>query len=1127
MEVIKKLPFYDIKSDNNYCELDTFEETILIYENYHHYKQTMVIIKNNLFSASKLYEELSTYIDQEHIFLFGFDESMVVETLAASPELQVNRLDTLAYSDNIQPKIIITHALGLIKPIIEVSKYKELTRTIKVNDLIDIKDFENYLLSVGFNKVSKVTLPFEFAIRGGIIDIYGINNQFPVRIDTFDDTIESIKLFDVTSQRSRISLDSYKISPATIYDNSKIIDIYNLLIEDGINEALQDELGTLKEINPELFLSRYYNLVKDKSSILDYFKDSILVTSSMNQIKENIELLTEQSYEYLNDLYKEDKAYSDFELFLDYKDYLNNPIDIKTYRSKHEEISLDLFPLEPIHQLSEFVNRVKANIEDGLRVFISLPKSHDFTSISNLLNDAQIDYSINPDDNKQITLTKQEHVRGFYCKEKSIILYTEKELFNQSKKKKKLANKFGNAVDIVNLDELKQDDFVVHNVHGIGQYKGIIQLRIDKIDRDYLHIIYKNNEKLYIPIEQFNLIKKYSSSDSVPKKLSALGGNDWKKTKLKVTKKIEDMLDELLELYATRKQPIGYAFSSDNEMLKEFEDDFEYELTPDQAKAIEDVKGDMESEFVMDRLICGDVGYGKTEVAIRAAMKAVIDQKQVAFLCPTTILARQHYKTLLERFKNYPINIVTVSRNTPTKMFKSILSDLQSHKIDIIVGTHKLLSNTIKYNDLGLLIIDEEQRFGVKDKEKIKQLKNEIDVITLSATPIPRTLQMSLSGIRPMSLLQTPPLNRVPVQTYVVEKNKHLIKEAIERELLRNGQVFYLYNKTVDIDLVALNLTEMFKEHNVKVGYIHGKMSKVEIDQTMEMFDVGDYDILVTTTIIETGIDIPNANTIIIEDANKFGLAQLYQIKGRVGRSDKVAYAYMLYEKGRILNEDAVKRLQAIKELTKLGSGYKIALRDLAIRGAGDILGKTQAGNIESVGYDLYLEMLQEEIAKRENKQVTKHEIETINIRNTGYIPNTFELDENNKINLYKKIYQVQSIDDFPSLEDEIRDIYGKLPLSVTDILEKRKLEILVDTYKDMRILDEDNKLVLQLSIDINDKVLLKDIYNTVDEYNGLIQVETKFRRIHLIVNKVSNYLRTMNSCIEDIGKLVGDKSWN
>ncbi|MDL2211823.1 transcription-repair coupling factor, partial [Erysipelotrichaceae bacterium OttesenSCG-928-M19] len=658
-----------------------------------------------------------------------------------------------------------------------------------------------------------------------------------------------------------------------------------------------------------------------------------------------------------------------------------------------------------------------------------------------------------------------------------------------------------------------------HNHHGIGQYLGLIQLKVDNIEKDFLHIIYRNNEKLYIPIDQFHLIKKYSSIETSQPKLSLLGGSDWQRTKRKVQSRIEDMMDELLELYAIRQEPIGFSFLPDNEIQKEFEADFDYELTIDQAQAIEDVKRDMESEQVMDRLICGDVGYGKTEVAIRAIMKAILSDKQAAFLCPTTILSRQHYHTLLERFEDYSINVVQLTRNTSTKMIKQIKEDLKNKRIDIVVGTHKLLGKDIEFADLGLLVIDEEQRFGVKDKEKIKQIKESIDVLTLSATPIPRTLQMSLSGLRKMSLLQTPPINRVPIQTYVVEKNKYLIKEAIERELIRNGQVFYLYNRTSNIEEVAMSIEKMFVD--VKVAIIHGKMSKDQVENVMERFDNNEYNILVCTTIIETGIDIPNANTIIIEDANKFGLAQLYQIKGRVGRSDRVGYAYLMYQKNKMITEDAQKRLQAIKELTKLGSGYKIALRDLAIRGAGDILGKSQAGNIETVGYEMYLELLQEAIDKRNNVVQVDESVDTINLKNTGYIPKDFVLDDDNKIKLYQRIYQANKLAEFNDIVAEINDIYGKLPGSIIDIIEKRKFEIIVSENNKLKVFDEVNKLTIQLQISVDNKKLLKEVFACVDVYSGLVNVEIKYHKVHLIINKFPSYLKTVNELIMDLNKII------
>lgn len=1108
---------YDIYNKNGYCELDTFEEAILISNNFFVYQKDIIIIKNNLYQASLLYNELLNYLQDSEVVLFGFDESLIVETIASSNQLSQQRIDTLIAATSKKPKIIITHTLGLIRPIIEKDSYFKKIMNFTINDKIDLEKLKKDLVNSGYSKVSKVNFYFEFSIRGNVIDIYSSNYNMPIRIDTFDNTIESIKTFDINTQRSRISLNECMIYPASIYDYEIKENIYNKLKSINSDEDILDALSSDKELNIDLFFSRYYYLCDKKSSIIDYLKDLIIIHSSHQQIEDSEKLLLNESYEYLHELFLEKKALDNIKLFYTLSGFSYKFIDIKTYRSNLNEISLNLYPLDKLKTANDYIEDIKKRILNNYKVYLFLNKDNEIKHIKNVLEDNEIEYSENDNENKVI-IVKEKLSRGFILSDKKTIFYSSQELFLKKKNKNRFINKYENAVDINNLSELQENDYIVHNVHGIGQYKGLIQLKVDNIEKDFLHIVYRNNEKLYIPIDQFNLIKKYSSQENIIPKISVLGGSDWKKTKLKVQKKIEDMIDELLELYAIREKEIGHQFIETSEIEREFSDDFEFELTPDQAQAIKDVEKDMESKYVMDRLICGDVGYGKTEVALRAILKAVVNKKQAAFLCPTTILARQHYLTLMERFEKYPINIVQVSRNTSTKVFNQIKEDLKNNRIDVVVGTHKLLNKELQFSDLGLLVVDEEQRFGVKDKEKIKQIKNNVDVLTLSATPIPRTLQMSLSGLRKMSLLQTPPLNRVPIQTYVVEKNKFIIKEAIERELARKGQVFYLYNKTKNIEDVTNRLRLQFKDS--KVAYIHGQMSKNDINDVMEQFDNNEYSILVCTTIIETGIDIPNANTIIIEDANKFGLAQLYQIKGRVGRSDRVGYAYLMYQKDKTINENALKRLQAIKEFNKLGSGYKIALRDLAIRGAGDLLGKSQAGNIESVGYDLYLEMLQEEIEKRNNTYVENEEIEVINLKNTGYIPKDYELDDTNKISLYQKIYEVKDLNRLDSVIEEINDLYGKLPNSIMDIIEKRKFEILINNNKKIKIHeDKVDNIVLQLDINIKDKTLLKEVFSFLDLYSRFISIDIKFNKLYLTVKKISSYLKSINEVIEEIEK--------
>lgn len=1103
MEIINELPYLNLNFKDKYTELDDLELAVVIYQNFKEKKENIIVIKENLYHANKFYNVLKDFIDET--YLFGFDESLVVETIAASPELNTQRLNVLKNITSEKPKVIISHSLGVVKPIINKNSYFKKIMEFKINDEIDFNNIIYYLYELGYQKVSKVTMPFEFSIRGSVIDIFPFDYDLPIRIDTFDDQIDSLRLFDVATQRSRIQIDSFKLFPASIYDFSKSENIINEIANHTNNLVIIDEIKASMELNRELFFSRYYNLCLETSSILDYIDNPLIITSSYDLICKNINLSLTEAYEYLSDLHKEQKAIDDFQIYLDINDLLKKYIDIKSYRTNINEITYNLFPLTKVSDTSVLQEQVSSYLKDGYQVIFLLSSNKEIEKYQQIFKD-------------KVSFEKGNIQRGFVNNESKIVCFSDNELSNKTRKKSNFLNKYSNAVDIDNLDELKKGDFIVHQVHGIGKYLGIKQLKVDNIMRDYLWIEYKNDEKLYIPIEQFNMIKKYSSTETSIPKLSTMGGADWKKTKLKVQKRIEDMMDELLELYAIRNEPIGYKFQPDNYLQKEFEAEFEYELTRDQAKAIDDVKKDMESNKVMDRLICGDVGYGKTEVAIRAIFKAVTNHKQVAFLCPTTILSRQHYLTLIERFQNFPINVVLLTRNTSSKKIKEIKEDLALGKIDVLVGTHKILGNDINFKDLGLLVIDEEQRFGVKHKEKIKQLKSNVDVITLSATPIPRTLQMSLSGLRKTSLLQTPPINRVPIQTYVVEKNKYLIKEVIERELSRNGQVFYLHNNTKDIEKVAKDIEKMFKD--AKVAIIHGKMDKNEVEQIMEKFDANEYQVLVCTTIIETGIDIPNANTIIIENANKFGLAQLYQIKGRVGRSDRVGYAYLMYEKNALINDEAYKRLQAIKELTSLGSGYKIALRDLAIRGAGDILGKTQAGNIETVGYDMYLEMLEETIAKRKGTYQEKEEIENINIKNAGFIPDNFQVDDDNRIRLYQKIYNIKRLDEFKPVINEIRDLYGKIPLSIVDIIEKRRFEILVSQLKGTRIFDEKDTITIQLNIDIKNREKIKKLYEVIDDYGALVKVEIKYQKIHLVIKKLPSFLKTVNHLLFDIKKL-------
>jgi transcription-repair coupling factor (superfamily II helicase) len=579
------------------------------------------------------------------------------------------------------------------------------------------------------------------------------------------------------------------------------------------------------------------------------------------------------------------------------------------------------------------------------------------------------------------------------------------------------------------------DDFVVHENHGVGQYKGIEQIEVQGIKKDYIIIQYRGNDKLFIPTDQMNLVQKYIGGEAVKPKLNKLSGIEWQKAKQKAKKSVEVIAEDLIELYAERSKIKGFSFSKDTEWQKEFESSFIYEETPSQIRSIEEIKKDMESDKPMDRLLCGDVGYGKTEVAIRAAFKAIMDGKQVAVLVPTTILAQQHYNTILDRFKDYPMKVEKLSRFRTAKEQKQILKDLNRGLIDIVVGTHKILSKDLVFKDLGLLIIDEEQRFGVRHKEKLKDLKKNIDVLTLSATPIPRTLQMGLVGIRDMSTLDEPPEERFPINTYVIEFNPQIIKDAINREMLRGGQIYFVYNKIHDIDEVRFKLLDLVPD--AKIAIAHGRMSERELENVMLDFGDGEYDILLCTTIIETGLDIANVNTMIVYDADKMGLSQLYQLKGRIGRGDRTSYAYFTYEQNKSLTEISEKRLMAIKDFTEFGSGYKIAMRDLELRGAGNILGEVQSGHISAVGYDLYVKLLEETLGeiRGEAPKVKASEVE-IDIKIDAYIPSSYIEDSNEKIDMYKKIASINTEEDYDEIVEELIDRFGDIPKMVQNIMD-------------------------------------------------------------------------------------------
>lgn len=768
--------------------------------------------------------------------------------------------------------------------------------------------------------------------------------------------------------------------------------------------------------------------------------------------------------------------------------------------------------------------RVIQQINDYLKnsqILISLENKHQLQLMVELFDRHEMKYTLVGIDEviyPGINLYVGKLASGLELIEEKVVILTAYELFGEVNVYKTKYFRFKDAKTLRNFQELNVGDYVVHDSYGIGQYLGIKTLDVKGYHKDYLYVAYAGDDTLYIPVEQFKMIRKYASADGKVPMIHALGSSKWTKAKQKAKNKIDDIADRLIELYAKRMSSPGFAFSKDNELQIDFENQFGYALTTDQQRSVDEIKLDMEKPQPMDRLLCGDVGFGKTEVALRGAFKAILDHKQVAFLCPTTILSMQHFKTATERFKNFPVEIALLNRFTSSKEKKRILKEVKEGKIDLLIGTHRILSKDVAFNDLGLLVIDEEQRFGVKQKEKIKEYRETIDVLSLSATPIPRTLQMSLMGIRGLSKIDTPPKNRLPVQTYVVEKNNTLIKQVIERELARDGQVFYLYNRTDQIANVAYKISSTVPNAKVAIG--HGQMDKNELEDVMLRFMNKEFNVLICTTIIETGIDIPNANTMIVEDADKFGLAQLYQIRGRVGRSERGAYAYLLYKKDKSIQDDALKRLKAIKEFTELGSGYKIAMRDLSIRGSGDILGGKQAGFIDDIGFEMYMKILQDAINVRMHKdEKPEEEVKNLNVSVDGYIPDDYVESDYEKLELYQRLDKAKTMSELNSLKAEFDDYYGNLPEAILTLIEKRKLEILSHYSIIEDIKDSGKQLEIIFSPNAFETISGDKLFLLANQLFTKPAFKSLDNKITIKINKHDQWLNRLNEFIETLSK--------
>lgn len=978
----------------------------------------------------------------------------------------------IAAQDNKTNITVITTIDGCVDMLMPLQRYRDNIIHFKNSDVIDTEKLISKLVGIGYTRVPMIDGQGQFAVRGGIIDIFSYTDETPVRIELWDDEIDSIRFFDVESQRSVEKIQTYDAFPATEWILSEDeIDAGFAKVKDEVEKQLvtlgndkkkktqqeMDACNRLRHAYADFERTRDYSkfilsFTDEIEGFTDYFPkdETVFVLDEPDRIMERMELI---SYEYeesmknrleggyvvasqtklmrpVAEVYKNMQSSRLMLLSsLDYKPKMLKPADylridarsISSYNNSFEYLADD-------------INKYKRT---GYRVVLVCNSRTRAARIVADLEELGTQSYFSEDYDKEIMpgtvmVTYGNIHRGFEYPLIGFVIITENDIFTSRTRKKQKKKYEGRS--IAGFNELNVGDYVVHEMHGLGVYKGIEKITVEGVEKDYIKIEYAGNSNLYVLATQLDRLQKYAASDTEKKpKLNKLGSVEWNKTKAKVHGAVEEIAKDLVELYSIRQNQKGYAFGPDTVWQKEFEEMFPYEETDDQLNAIADTKADMESTRIMDRLICGDVGYGKTEVAIRAAFKAVQEGKQVAYLVPTTILAQQHFNTFEQRMKNFPLKVAQLSSFRTNKEIKETLADLKKGFVDVVIGTHRLLSKDVEFKDLGLLIIDEEQRFGVAHKEKIKKLKNNIDVLTLSATPIPRTLHMSLVGIRDMSVLEEPPVDRVPIQTFVTEHNDEMIREAINRELARGGQVYYVYNRVRSIDEAAAHIQELVPQANV--AFAHGQMEKRELEKIMVDFINGDIDVLISTTIIETGMDISNVNTMIIEDADKFGLSQLYQLRGRVGRSNRTAYAFLLYRRDRMLTEVAEKRLSAIREFSDFGSGFKIAMKDLEIRGAGNVLGKSQHGHMAAVGYDLYCKMLNEAVNDLKGIK-NEYSFETnVDLSVDAYIPSTYIKSEYQKLDIYKRIAAIESEEELSDMKDELVDRYGSLSTPAVNLL--------------------------------------------------------------------------------------------
>lgn len=1108
-----------IKRGKTPCQIQGLSESqkaFISYCLFENIEGQILLLAHNDMEAKKIYDDLKTFTDR--CIYFPIKE-MVFNVDVTSGDIKIQRLRAIKRILDGEKLIVVASIDSIFYRMPPKDKMKESMIVLSPGDAVEIGELSEKLFNIGYERVHTVEGPGQFALRGGIIDIFSTICDEPYRIEFFGDEVDTIRSFEILNQRSTENIDKALIYPAreiiiSADDISRVID--------GINKDAAGRLRFFTRKNKdagEAFKSRinenieklnnlryfdgidsYITYIYEKTGdFIEYFNNPLIILDESARISQRIRA----SFDDFQEVYKSLLEKGD--LLPSQGEYMFAPEYIIEDIKNRNTITMNMLPrlvedfkplslvnfsaisINPVSGNIEYMlDEIRSRVKKGYRVLIlsgtrmrgqrleeALRAEGFFASYSDEIDDIE---------ERKVKITYGSISRGMDFPGIKLSIISDREVFKEKKDKpKRTFDKKARRIE--SFTDLKPQDYVVHINHGIGIFKGIKELLIEGIKKDYLVIQYHGGDILYVPVEQLDMVQKYIGSDENPPKVYKLGGTEWSKTKKKVRESLKEMAEDLVKLYALRSTMVGHAYTKDTPWQVEFEDEFPYEETADQLTAIEEIKKDMEDSKPMDRLLCGDVGYGKTEVAIRAAFKSVMDSKQVAVLVPTTILAEQHYNNFLQRFSNYPVKIDMVSRFRSREQQKRTLKELSIGNVDIIIGTHRILQKDIKFKDLGLLIVDEEQRFGVAHKERIKGLRKNVDVLTLTATPIPRTLHMSLSGVRDMSIIETPPEERYPVQTYVMEYNEGIIRDAIIREMSRGGQVFFVYNRVETIKDMQIALSRLIPEAKVVIG--HGQMEERELEEVIMQFVSGEGDILLCTTIIETGIDMPNVNTLIVYDADRMGLSQLYQLRGRVGRSNRLAYSYFTYRRDKVLTETAEKRLKAIKEFTEFGSGFKIAMRDLEIRGAGNILGTQQHGHMAAVGYDLYCRMLEEAVRELTGEEKEEYIETSIEISINAYIPDSYIEDEVLKIETYKKIASIETIEDKMDIEEELTDRFGDIPKPIENLINVAYIKSIARSIRIIDIRQSEKDLLIQFK-DAN-RISYEDIKAVNSKMEGCI----------------------------------------